>query len=433
MQVNLPGISLETVKQLPSPIRSWMLGQLLDASVIGRDDRNSIRLRLGGVEVRAATALPLQLGDKLSLRVTQLRPIVMLAPVKPAQPPQEQQLRAAMRLALPKQRPLGPLLDQLTASIKTDATGQGNDLRLPVAVVLAAHRLLRTVPRVIEASDPTRLRAVIRRTGSFFESTVDHRISNGETALPAQDLKWQLLRFRSVLRSALGHVPSTDADSATVPARTPTKASPATTAPDRAPPRLVPSSPLREPTPITETSPRIATNLPIDTNAKTPNVTVDPSIDLGKIRALEQHVDGAIAKIETNQLKTVSSIFDGNLHLFLDLPIAVGDTHKVIRVRISQDESNEYDGDAPTTTFLLELPIEDDAILRAIVSLSAQKMSVKLWSTNSRLRVAIAAHYDVLAERLSANGLENVTISLVELKPFDKWGKNLEQLVDVKA
>ncbi|MDP6183343.1 MAG: hypothetical protein QF609_05965, partial [Gammaproteobacteria bacterium] len=68
-----------------------MLGQLLDASVIGRSGENSIRLRLDGFEVRAATALPLREGDRLTLKVTQLKPVVTLSPAT-AQSPEKTQV-----------------------------------------------------------------------------------------------------------------------------------------------------------------------------------------------------------------------------------------------------------------------------------------------------------------------------------------------------
>ena len=86
MQVNHPAISLSPPNNTPPAIRNWVVGQVLDAAVVGRDGENSIRLRVAGETVRAATTLPLQLGDDLKLKVTQVKPIVVLTPRAVSQP-----------------------------------------------------------------------------------------------------------------------------------------------------------------------------------------------------------------------------------------------------------------------------------------------------------------------------------------------------------
>ena len=83
MEVDFSAVKLASASTSSTTMRSWMLGQLLDAIVIGRDSENSIRLRLAGTNVRASTALPLRAGDNLQLKVAQLKPIATLTVASP--------------------------------------------------------------------------------------------------------------------------------------------------------------------------------------------------------------------------------------------------------------------------------------------------------------------------------------------------------------
>jgi hypothetical protein len=95
MQAILSPIRLGPPSNTPTATRNWAVGQILDATVVGRDGENSIRLRLAGDTVRAATTLPLQPGDKLKLKVTQLKPVVILTPNEPAQAPAKNSARCS--------------------------------------------------------------------------------------------------------------------------------------------------------------------------------------------------------------------------------------------------------------------------------------------------------------------------------------------------
>jgi hypothetical protein len=409
MQVNLSGINLEIPRATPLPIRNWMLGQLLDASVIGRDGENSIRLKVGGTEVRAATALPLQKGENLTLRVTQLRPVVTLTPARAAESPEAERVRAAINQALPRQRPLLPLLERLSA-ISTQSPSRPGEVatagRLPGAIAEAAQRILQTIPSFSEVSDAKRLPAAVHRLGLFAESTVQHRLTRSEATLPERDLKWQLLRLRGLVRGTANQAAATGQR----PEQATGQQQPAAKAPTR------------------------IASAPVGGGTK-PITAAEPRVDVESVRVLSQLVDGAIAKIESNQLKAVSALLDGEYQLTLDLPIALEDSHKVIQLKVSREAGEQRSGESTSasTVVVIEIPVTEGAALRAVVTLNAENVTVKLWSEDAELRRTIALQRDMLADRLRNNGLDTVNISIVELKPFDEWGKKFEKLVDVKA
>jgi hypothetical protein len=392
MLVNHPAINLSPPSKTPSAIRSWVVGQILDAAVVGRDSENSIRLRVADETVRAATALPLRRGANLKLKVTQLKPIVVLTPLEVSQAPAKNLIRAAISRTLPVQRPIGVLLDELDSALKPSLATTRDSTAvavLPPVVARAAQNVLKAIPSLSEIRDPRRLPLLIRRLGVFFESAVQHNLANHQVPLPKQDLKWELLRLRGAIRDTI----------------------------NRAAPKISLSDP------------------PARQNSATPKPEVDNNSlsETTPLRKLEQFVDGAIAKIETNQLKAVSSLINGDFEVALDLPIPFEDGHRVVQIKISRDNNHQTDELAETTTIVLQIPVHKNAELQAVVTLHADNLSVKLWSIDETVRNSISQMRGPLIDRLTANGLENVTVTIVEIKPFDEWDHKFDQLVDVTA
>lgn len=413
MQVNTPVISLELPRQLPAAARGWMLGQVLDAVVIGRDSQNSIRINVAGTEVRAATALPLRSGDTLSLRVSQLQPVITLtaAPTTSntgAAKSEQLTLRSAVSQALPRQQALAKSFDHLARLVDpTPATAASSAARtpLPAPVTQLAARLLAALPRFADVSDPARLPGIVQRLGNFAESSLAKSApaQGGVTTQPQSDLKLQLLQLRAELdgttRLATQATQARGQEiSATFTATT----------------RSIPGT--GEPIPRSITA---------DANG------ADDDID--SLRQLARLVDGAIAKIETNQLKTVAAWFDGDTQLHFDLPVVFDDGHRDLRLQVFSEDADAATPGSESNTIVLEIPLDDDKSLRAAVTLAGDDLAVRLWSDDAGVRAAIGQRRDELLHSLRANGLENVGISVVALKPFDDWSRKFSQLVDITA
>ncbi|MGR9092791.1 MAG: hypothetical protein ACU85U_19645, partial [Gammaproteobacteria bacterium] len=159
----------------------------------------------------------------------------------------------------------------------------------------------------------------------------------------------------------------------------------------------------------------------------------DAPEDTEPLRNLARLVDGAIAKIETNQLKSVAAWLDGDTQLHFDLPVIFDEGHRDLRLQIFHEDGTATVPGGDSNTIVLEIPLGDDKTLRAAVALLADDLTVRLWSDDAGVRAIIGQRRDELVDRLRANGLENVGVSLVELKPFDDWGRKFSQLVDTTA
>lgn len=410
MLVNVSAIRLEAPSQLPNSVRGWMLGQLLNATVIGRDGQNSIRLDVAGTQVRAATALPLRVGEKLNLEVTQLRPAVTLSPTRPQLSPEKVTLTASVNRLLPQQRALSPILQQLAdvlPAAKSNTSANAHDSvarpQLSTPVARAAGNVLSVIPQFSEVIDSKRLPTILHRLGVFAEShALDNTRVRSRHEIPADDLKWQFLRLRGALQTGetpqqnTAHKPKVTSELAQL---------------------LLPQKPNPAQTPFNH----LAEN------------TIDDVSDIESRQQLLRLVDSAIAKIETNQLKAVTALLDGEVQLSIDLPFMLDDKYQELRLKVLRDGGSGDDYDGESNTIVLEIPISDEASVRAAASLRGDDLNVRLWSSNETLRQMLAGSRETLIERLQANGIENVHVSVVELKPLDEWGRRFDGLVDVTA
>ena len=103
-------------RDIPALIESWRVGDLLQATVIGRGERGSLLLNLQGAVLEATRPpmLPFRAGERLPVQILAKEPqleLRLLAP--PAQAIDPARVQQALRETLPRQLPLPPLLANL--------------------------------------------------------------------------------------------------------------------------------------------------------------------------------------------------------------------------------------------------------------------------------------------------------------------------------
>ena len=266
------------------------------------------------------------------------------------------------------------MLDDLDLALKPSLAATRDDTpvaALPPAVARAAQNVLKAISSLSEIRDARRLPLLIRRLGVFSESAVQHNLANQQVPLSQQGLKWELLRLRGAIRDTIN--------------------------------RTAPKIPLSEPParqnsalPKTELAPIISRGLANRAQQTPTQALLDSNFlpETMPLRKLEQFVDGAITKIETNQLKAVSSLIAGDFRVALELPIPFEDGHQVVQIKFSRDDNHQTDELAKTTTVVLQVPVHKNADLQAVVTLHADNLSVKLWS------ISIAKSYKISTSRL---------------------------------
>ncbi|MFT4582253.1 MAG: hypothetical protein ACI915_002537 [Gammaproteobacteria bacterium] len=429
MQANFSPIAVELSPRVTQTIRNWTVGQLFDAQVLARHGTNSVEIRVNGATVRAATTLQLQPGDKLKLEVAQLRPHVLLSQVRSGATLPADPIRLALNQSLPKQHSLTPLLEalrydslkitspnnrsDLPAAEKAASGGQtasrpdGTERELPRAVKAVARNLLQLIPMLSSARNPRLLAQTIQRAGVFFEASAHKQIANGLIAMPEGDIKLELLRLRAALAKSSDQAPSGKTSGAI---------------------GVLVTSVNK---PISPTVSNLTNVTYVQDRSEAPSDRTNP--ESTTLSRLARMTDGAIAKIETNQLMALNSRVDGELAFRLDIPIDVGGSYKSLEIRITQQDNGGTDETEKTTTIAIEIPLTEASVLRAVVSQSVKGLVIRLWSPDALVRQSIVSESDRLVENLRAGGIQKVTVTLREINSFEQWTKKPEKLVDEKA
>jgi hypothetical protein len=369
MQINLPGLAIQPTSRIVPSIRHWTVGQLLDASVIGRTGPENVSLTIGGTKLLASTSLALNPGDKLQLRVSQLHPVAVLTPLRSEEIEHAEQIRQALAKTLPKQRSIG---DSLAA------------LR-----------------------DPNQLRLFIARTGLFSEIAARNSLSGDSPEIPELDLKWQLRRLhRDILNLLALTVARPSAGSE------------------------LQKTPVNSQMAQNAAKPAAHNNHLLHAASETePSNLSDP----GPLKKLATLIDSAIAKIETNQLSVLNSRLAGEHSLAVDLPVALDRSFHVVQLKINQQDPQSDGEVFATTTIAIEVPLKNGQAMRALVSHHNDRISIRMWSENPQLLGAVIENVGELSANLTRKGLENIAISFNEIRPMDQLAHRPKILVDERA
>lgn len=180
-------------------IKSWQVGQVLQALVADKLPSGELVLRIGAAQVTATSDIPVQKGAVMTLEVKSLTPVPLLS-VKAASEAVANQidpLRSQLQMLMSRQGnvtdPLATLMDPVRSAkllalldVKSGATAE----------------LIKHANLFEQLSDPKQLREAVNRSGLFLEPRLLHLALSGETQLPP-DLKADLLRLREQLDQAL--------------------------------------------------------------------------------------------------------------------------------------------------------------------------------------------------------------------------------------
>jgi hypothetical protein len=178
-------------------LKSWQVGQVLQALVTDKFPSGQLVLRVAGQQITATADIPVQKGAVLMLEVSSLTPTPTLkiinAPVTVGVPTSVP--RGELQLLLPQFLPQqGRVLDPfLTLFSPSQSANILAFLGLKKADIA---RLFKQVHKADQLVDPKLLKAAVEKSGLFLESQLQQLVSVGGV-LPPGDLKAELLRLLS--------------------------------------------------------------------------------------------------------------------------------------------------------------------------------------------------------------------------------------------
>ncbi len=414
----------------------WRAGQLLHATVT-EGGAGRVLLAIGHRQVSAETSLPLEKGQQLTLQVhsTGQQPVLRILT-----PAADTTLSAAVRLLLPRQGPMTPLLSSLNQLTTAPQAA------LPGLIQQLIRSLVRQIPTVEAVTTPRGLKQALQESGVFLERhLLQPPAPSVSQAAVGADFKANLLRLLQLLRNwPAGDprgAPATAGKSGTgsTPEAPPTAASGAAAAGAQAPTqravelRLTPGGPgntaLPQPAPGSRTGPGLASGTAAAAPPTSPAPSAPPlrglapsaqaparvSLDLlngsGLLRTdLLQQTEAALARLQLVQLAAVPRDAErGLLEWLFELPIRRGNELDLWSMRLSRDPRGETQQSVtrtPVWSAQLAFDLPGLGPMQAQVQISGHQVSTQFWVEHAASLALLRTHMHELRQALLQIGLE---------------------------
>jgi flagellar hook-length control protein FliK len=321
-----------------------------------------VRLQIGVTRLIAQTTLQVPPGQNLTLKVEKTGNLPELRVL--TLPSLEQMKSAALKQVLPRQQPLTQLFEQLT-QVTSDTTRAN---LLPPAIKQAIQSVLAKVIPIEDPGFKTQLSQALQLSGTQTEAQLINRQVNGN------DLKLNLLRLIGLIKPLIS-TPSSQIDQALIMQQAL---------------RQQGFNPLQQ-SPPPATSP---------STAQETNPTAKLLLDLFK------HLDGAVARIQTNQLSSLPTEETTRQVWQFELPIRQENGFDLLHFRISRDAVNKGTDSEFMWNLTLHMNPPSLGPMRVRLSLIGEKVSTIIWSERAETAGLVNQHLERLRAGLESTGLE---------------------------
>lgn len=412
--MQIPGsVVLQQLASSPTQVirpGQWTVGQLLQATVTrsgissGLTPQTAV-LRIGGQEMLARTPGDLPLGSRLNLKVLRggQQPVMQITTATDSQ---AQVAAAATRLALPQQGSLAPLLRNLFTLV-----GQNQNLgsQLPAGSLTLAKTILAGLPELAGLRDAAAVQRAVANSGIFLEAKLASLAQrpNGHEISP--DLKASLLKLSNQIRATTPHI------TASLPGLPEAKAS----------------------QPATLNAPRTHSQALPQTNSNAnSNILIglrpgeDPSM------LLTRQAQAGLARIQLDQLATVTHDNAKGALWTLEIPIREGDQAFIARLNIQREAPHPDQALTETDAWTvgLEFDLPELGPIHARLSLKGRHLDTRLWAERNETLELMQRFSDSLNHRLSKAGFSDASVAVYPGKPESQDLQSPKpELINLKA
>ncbi len=395
--VNLPPLSRGeplTPETLPSALRGWQVGQVLQATVVGRPTPQTATLRFGSTTVPVQTRIPLTSGEPIRVRVDELGDTITLR-LLGARPQANPTVNEALRTALPRQQSFAPLLANLArlltprqgaaaASPSAPSTAPAPTPPsapalppLPPDVQKLAQQLFDALPEARRFATPEGVKQSIRDSGTFAEAKLATS-GDADAPPPTQDTKLNLVRLLAALQPLLRNLPES-VQSAIGKALLLN-------------PHIAP--PLRDQAPLPQ--PRA--------QATVVQLLEEEISLLRVVQELTSQLEGVLARVQVGQLASLPHQQQPAQVWVAEVPVRYGAQTDLFQFRIEHRQpggaqSEEY----WSLTFAFEL--EELGPMRARVVFYQQELNATLWAEREATARKFKQRLADLRRRIEKHGL----------------------------
>lgn len=384
-------------RDIPALLESWRVGDILQATVIGRGERGSLLLNIQGVALEAARppALPFRAGERLPVQILAKEPqleLRLLAP--PAHAIDPARVQQALRETLPRQQPLPPLLANLAL-----AQRQGESLPLPRDVLPLLQDLWQSLASRETLNRPQHLARALQASGPFLEAALAASL-RGEATRPGADLRGQLLRLAAILRR---HLPSPPPAPASPPASDYPALRPSAAAP---PPPRAPANPWAASGETAHARHHDIVRATPTAQAPAPPSLANASRPETAVSDLLRQVEGAIARSHSHALHALHAQAEGRPLWAMELPIRHDTGVDLFDLRI-EEEPHHSEEEPHARRWSVRLAFELDGLgpVAAVITLQNDAVATRFWVERTDTAHLFSRWLDTLGSRLRQAGL----------------------------
>lgn len=443
----LPQLVTLALATTPPDIKSWQPGQILNALVVKVTAQGNMILQIGDTSIQANSAqLNPAPGQMLKLEVVRTEPQTVLKihnPPAPAQPLAEAQTEA-LRILLPRQTALPPLLANLVLLANNDSRAQPV---LPHNIAVMIRKLINDLPTDKKLANADGLKRALLLSGMFLENKLAGATTTDGGGAIDQDLKANLLRLLSNLQQTSPSTPPRNlppnlSAQPTGPQSTATNAASSVPAgssgmtqnpnihrgvnPGLSPNLNASATPSTAPRTDSNTNtgtnpagikyemaqpaaklsaPPLMPQTPLQAQEKSAASVSSHQTSSQIIEELTQQVSGAIARLQIHQVSALPTEDNQYPALSFELPLQHENRIDVIQVRIYQDRSSKTAGNPDRWSASLAMELESLGAVYATVTLSQQQVWTTLWAENKATAEIINQHLQELYTGYSRAGL----------------------------
>lgn len=381
----------------------WSVNDILVAKVVGKTAENFTQLAIGTRIVVARTDAPLEVGQKLNLKVASTGETTVMKVLGDAPQAAANSVSRALARVLPLQATAQDT-ETLLRSIKALADnpralsavlGRGAAATLTADV----QNLRNALPSVEQLQNAPQLRVAVEQAALPTEARLLFAVQDDAAPDVGNDVRAQFARLA--------------ADIAALPAAARGELD-----------RLVQQTlhghgPARQDSAV-HTTPDKGAALPL------PAATEHHKSDIKTL------VDGVVARLESNQLQNAANS-GPSAPLLLDLPVARGPYTDILHMEVESD-ARAGDSEAPArTSVTLNLKLDGGHEFSARLQLSGDTLSLRLGSTDSAFNDEIAARIGNLEHDLADAGLEVNQIFIAPLTVSTRPRIGARQLINERV
>lgn len=395
----------------PVDLKNWLVGKLLNASVVERRPGNTLLLKVQDqlIEARSQQPVALKPGEKLTLKVMDNGNPAILKVVQQNPPSNFQLQQQLLRETLPRQAGL----EKMNAVLKqVQVKAQGVVAALPAPVKKQLQKLIDTLPTPKSLNTGQGVKSALTDSGLFLEAKLLSQAKPQPPAaalarapiqqvpvLPGTDLKANLLQLARVIKQA---------QPATQVATTTASVSP-----------KVAHALVSEVAGVTKkysTSGAAAVTTTQTAAHNRQSAPVPLVIKQVDVEQLGKQVEAALARIETNQARAIVTDGQPLTGWSFEIPVKDQDELDLVKLDLEQRKNNDENEETQGNwTVNLRIEFESGGNLSARVSMFVSEMNVALWSHENNIDELIATNLNRLDERLHNKGLQLKQVQHIQL------------------